>query len=251
MKYLGILSIIIITASSCTTPKPSEVTKEIVKEELTLEEKATRQIELELSIPSSENYSLKIYLEHLDGDKIIDAIITVNRLDNALKTINTKENPNMYREMGYMGRHNFIFYYDGAQDKISPAIPISSSPFYELKVEFLPILGNNKNDVIVDYRIRNSQFRDYLTINNHAPRTFFHWNVFDNLGTKEATGNVFTYVPGSYSDAKDILIYKAKVPEVNPKEDLNKVEPSLLPTTELLYQFFYNPKDGKYYTKNK
>ena len=58
----------------------------------TVEVLIVRQIEGNLSIPATEDYSYTIYSEELNGDDSLDYIVTVNRLDFALNKAIEKGN---------------------------------------------------------------------------------------------------------------------------------------------------------------
>jgi hypothetical protein len=187
----------------------------------------------------------------LDGDDKEDAIITVNRLNFAIDEAANSANPAKRAEIGYMGNFNFFFYYDGAKDMISPPIVIASSPLLPLKISFENISSENYKDIVIDFRIRNSSFRDFFSVINHTPRRVFEFRNFDGMGTAKSECYSFQYTTGSYSAFKDIQVFKANLGAVPANADLNTFEPSINPTSELLYTFFYVPQEGKYMTKKK
>ena len=94
-----------------------------------LRSRAARHIEAQLNIAGTERYGLTIYTQNLDGDDKEDAIITVNRFNYALEKAKQSPNPAKLAEIGYLGNYNYIFYYDGGLDLISPAIAVPSSPY--------------------------------------------------------------------------------------------------------------------------
>jgi hypothetical protein len=208
-----------------------------------------RHIEAQLRISANEKYELKIYNGNLDGDDKQDAIITVNRLNFAIEEAANSPNPAKRAEIGYMGNFNFFFYYDGAKDLISPPIVIASSPLLPLKVCFENISSDSYKDILIDFRIRNSSFKDFFTIINGTPRRVFEFRNFDGMGTTKSECYAFKFSTGSYSSFKDIQVMKANLGAVSKDADLNTFEPIITPTTELLYTFFYVPQEGKYMTK--
>ena len=66
---------------------------------------------------------------------------------------------------------------------------------------------------------------------------------------KEA--NCFGYDSGSYSTAKDIIIYKGELEDIGPEVDYTKINPKITCSEEIEKRFFYNTRDRKYYTKDK
>ena len=216
-----------------------------------LETYAKRHVQAQLGIPATEKYTLNLYKENLDGDDKQDAIITVNRLNFAIEEAANSENPAKRAEIGYMGNFNFFFYYDGAKDMISPPIVIASSPLLPLKISFENISSENYKDIVIDFRIRNSSFRDFFSVINRTPRRVFEFRNFDGMGTSKSECYSFQYTTGSYSAFKDIQVFKANFGAVPANADLNTFEPSINPTSELLYTFFYVPQEGKYMTKKK
>jgi len=212
---------------------------------------AKRHVEGQLRIAANEKYELKIYKENLDEDDKVDAIITVNRLNFAIEEAANSANPAKRAEIGYMGNFNFFFYYDGAKDLISPPIVVASSPLLPLKVSFENISSNNYKDILIDFRIRNSSFKDFFTIINGIPRRVFEFRNFDGIGTTKSECYAFQYTAGSYSASKDIQVVKANFSSIPKDADLNIFEPVIKPTNELLYTFFYVPQEGKYMTKKR
>jgi hypothetical protein len=210
-----------------------------------------RHVEEQLRISSNEKYELKIYKENLDGDDKQDAIITVNRLNYAIDEAANSANSAKRAEIGYMGNFNFFFYYEGAKDIISPPIVIASSPLLPLKVSFENISSDNYKDILIDFRIRNSSFKDFFTIINGTPRRVFEFRNFDGMGTTKSECYAFQYTAGSYSASKDIQVVKANFSSIPKDADLNIFEPVIKPTNELLYTFFYVPQEGKYMTKKR
>ncbi len=254
IKFL-ILSISLLTFISCE--ESHEDNRKVIDESQLPEEHgdlntyAKRHVEVQLRISANEKYDLKIYKENLDGDDKQDAIITVNRLNFAIEEAANSENPAKRAEIGYMGNFNFFFYYDGAKDLISPPIVVASSPLLPLKVSFENISSENNKDILIDFRIRNSSFKDFFTVINHTPRRVFEFRNFDGMGTTKSECYSFQYTTGSYSAFKDIQVFKANLGAVPANADLNTFEPSINPTSELLYTFFYVPQEGKYMTKRK
>jgi hypothetical protein len=256
MKWKYLVIIVFIAFLTGCSENPNEKTKVVDESQLPedhgdLNTYAKRHVESQLRVSTNEKYELKIYKQNLDGDDKEDAIITVNRLNFAIDEAANSENPAKRAEIGYMGNFNFFFYYDGAKDLISPPIVIASSPLLPLKVSFENISSENYKDILIDFRIRNSSFKDFFTIINGTPRRVFEFRNFDGMGTTNSECYTFQYSTGSYSAFKDIQVMKASLGAVPKNADLNTFEPNITTTKELLYTFFYVPQEGKYMTKRK
>ena len=249
--FLILLSLCISCSESTEEQRKVIDESELPEEKGDLNSYAKRHVESQLRIPSNERYELKIYKENLDGDDKEDAIITVNRLNFAIEEAANSVNPAKRAEIGYMGNFNFFFFYDGAKDLISPPIVIASSPMLPLKISFENISSENYKDILIDFRIRNSSFKDFFTVINHIPRRVFEFRNFDGMGTTRSECYSFNFTKGSYSAFKDIQVMKANLGAIPKNADLNLFEPEITPTNELLYTFFYVPQEGKYMTKRK
>lgn len=257
MKYLLQVLVFIFLLLNSSCDENSQENLDVIDESMLpvekgdLETYAKRHVQAQLQIPIDEKYELKIYKEHLNDDEKEDAIITVNRLEFALKQAALSVNPAKRAEIGYMGNFNFFFYYDGMKDLISPPIVIASSPLLPLKVNFENISSEKHKDILIDFRIRNSSFKDLFTVVNHTPRRIFEFKNFDGMGTTSNECYFFKYTRGSYSQFKDIQIMRAVLGSLPAGVDLNTFEPEIKPSNELLYTFFYVPQEGKYMTKKK
>lgn len=240
--------LVTVGCSDKKSDNPSEIIEENPKN-LSLEEMAYRHVKAVLDIPPNEKYTLKIYKEYLDGDEDLDAVITVNRLNYALEEASKSSNSAKQAEVGFTGNFNYIFYYDGHSKQLTPDIKIASSPHAELMISFENISSEAYKDVLVDYKIRNSSFRDYFTIINHSPILVFQWKIYDHLGEKNPEAIYFEYVPGTQSASKDILIYNGNLDNASYAGDIYKFEPKISKKGDLLHRFFYLDNEGKYFTK--
>jgi len=237
---------------SCNNNSPDENQEDNKNTEDATEsfdDKVKRHIEGNLSIPATEKYTYHVFKQNLDGDDKEDAIITVNRLDFAIDEASKSKNSAKNAQMGFMGNYNFIFYYDGGLDKISPQIPIPSSPISELKVTFENIHSENYKDILVQFRVLNGGFTDFFTVQNHTPTRVFQWKNFDGLKKQSTEAFYFEFAEGTITDAKDILIKKGTFVQPSTDFDIYKFEPEIQKTDELVYRFFYHPDEGKYMTK--
>lgn len=215
-----------------------------------LETYAKRHVTVKLGIPSTEKFDLKIYKENLDGDDKEDAIITVNRKEFAINEAAQSPNPAKRAEIGFMGNYNYIFYYDGGLDLISPPIAIPSSPLLPLKVRFESILSGDYKDILIDFRIRNASYMDVYNVKEHTPRRIFQWKNFDGMGTQNYEANSFRFVTSTLG-TKDIEVVQSSLGNVPKDADLNTFEPELIPGKNVLYRFFYDHKEGKFMTLKK
>lgn len=217
------------------------------------EEIIVRQIENNLQIPATEKYSYKIYREELNGDDSLDYVITVNRLDFALDEAIKSDNVAKRAELGYIGRYNFIFYMDGKSKDITPAIPVASSPHAELKVSFENIRTEAYKDIMVDYRIRNSDFRRFFSVVDKIPHQTFETKIFDGLGTNKTEAYDIRFEPGSYSLSKDIVVYKAILENVTIDDpmEIYSIDPKITPTEEVDRKWFFHEAQQKYFTRTE
>lgn len=260
MKKYAFIILNILLLSACTEePKDTstkikeddEVSKYVSDDNTPLDVRAKNHVESYLQIPTTEEYSIKIYKEHLDPDGKEDAIITVNRYKFAIDEAIKAGNVNKRAAIGYMGNYNFIFYYDGGLNKISPAIPIPSTPIKELNVTFENIYSSEYKDILVDFRIRNASYRDFFTVTNHSPRRIFQWKTFDGLGDSQSEAFFFDYKLNAPDSPKDIVILKGDMITPSGNFDPNTFDPEIKKTNEKIHLFFYNAQMGKYVTEKK
>lgn len=249
---LSIIAFTLLFASCKDAPSENQVIEDKPEiEKGSLEDIIEQHIEGNLQIPATEDYSFKIYKEHLDGDDKMDAIITVNRLQFALNEAAKSDNSAKRAEFGFMGNYNYIFFYDGGLDKISPQIAIPSTPQAELKVSFEHVSSSAYKDILIDFRVRNASYKDFYTVSNHTPRRIFQWKNFDGLGSKINEAYTFKIEEGAVGLQKDILVMKANIVQPTEKVDLFTFEPELKESNELVHRFFYNDQMGKYVTLKK
>jgi hypothetical protein len=250
MKAILILFFIALTLPTCQEGKKDvEVFDEKLQEDLSklpLDEYAKRHVESSLSILGTEKYTLEIIKGNLDGDGKEDAIISVNRKQFALDEAMKSENPAKSAEMAFMGNYNYIFFYDGELKLISPPISLPSSALVPLKINLVEISTESYQDVLIDYRIRNANFKDIFTISNHTPRKIFEWKTFDGLGTDKTEAYTFEYTSGKYGSEKDILLYESTLEKLPVNADKNTYEPKVTKTSKLAFHFFYIPQEQKY-----
>ena len=211
---------------------------------------ADRMVRAKLGIQANENFELKIYRAQLDADGIEDAVITVNRLDFAMKEAMATENPAKRAELGFMGNFNYFFFFDGKLDMLSPPIAIPSSPLLPLKVSFENLSSLAYKDILIDFRIRNASYKDFYTVSNHTPRRIFQFKNFDGLGTNLNEAYNFEYGAGSYGQQKNIFVMEAQLEPLPSGADKNTYIPKIKPIEKVKYTFFYLESEAKYATKD-
>jgi hypothetical protein len=255
MKNFFLLLIIVQTFVACNNEASKPIEKETkpgtAAKKLSVEEQAKGHIMRALSIPANEKFTYTIYKEYLDGDDKIDAIITLNRFENAKNDAAKSPNPALYNKFGHMGYYNFIFYYDGELNLISPQIVIASNASVPLKVSFENVYSLAYKDAIVEYHVSNAGYREYFTIVNHTPKSYFKWKNFDGILKGKQEAFTFGYSDGTMGPLKDILIYKANFQQPSAGTDPNTYEPKLAASKELAYRFFYHTETNTNMTKNK
>lgn len=211
---------------------------------------ADRMVRAKLGIQANEKFELKIYRAQLDADGIEDAIITLNRLDFAMKEAMASPNAAKRAELGFMGNFNYFFFFDGKLDMLSPPLAIPSSPLLPLSVSFENISSPNYKDVLIDFRIRNASYKDFYTVSNHTPRRIFQFKNFDGLGTKLTEAYHFEYGAGSYGIQKNIFVMEGKLEALPAGADKNTYVPKIKPIEKIKYTFFYLESEAKYATKD-
>ncbi|MBL1280200.1 MAG: hypothetical protein COA33_008015 [Fluviicola sp.] len=251
MKYFQflVLSILLFSCGEEIVDNVVPDDKEDVVE--TLEQKITHHIEATLQIPATEKYTYETFSEHINGDDSLDLVITVNLLERAVNKAIAGDRLAKRAETGFSGRYNYFFIMDGASKEITEAFPVPSSAKAKIKVQFENIRTEAYKDILLDYRVDNACFRRYFTMYNSIPKETFEIMLFDGLGDIENHAIVTEYVQGSYSLAKDILIYSGELEKVK-FDDPSKVydyEPEIKKTNILERRWFYNDNQRKYFTK--
>lgn len=207
-----------------------------------------REVQAKLEIPATEKYTLRIYREYINSDTVQDAIITVNRLEYAMNTaIKNKQEVKM-AESGFVGSFNYFFYYDGQLDKMSVPLPIPSSPGRELGIEFRPITSRARMDIVIDYRIRNSGWKNYYSVlNDHDLALTFQWKAFDRIGEDKPEALLHDFIANPDGIGYDIAIYDSEIDNYSPNiPDIYQYVPTITKRNELLFKFFFDRSAGKF-----
>ncbi len=200
-----------------------------------------------LFINENEKYSYEIYKEHLNGDSIIDAVITINRLAYAKLKAEESENSIKAEKIGFMGPFNAFFLFDGKSNTLSSPLVVPSSPLLPLKVSFENITSIDFKDILIDFRIRNSSFKEVYFIINKFPKLVFEWTNFDGLGTPNEEAYVFSFKDGR-NVVKDIIINEGEIDKLPEKIDLLTYEPIINKQNKKVKTFFFIESEGKYFT---
>lgn len=253
MKMKGLLFWAVALAMVSCTGEKTETgnAEEAPKVKLTFEERVNRHVTGSLSIPATEKVDIKTYKAHLNADNSEDAIITVCRLDYAMKQTAKLPNAAQIAEFGYMGNYNYFVYYDGKLDKFSVPVPVASSARTPLSVKFDNIISETYKDLTIEYRIINSAYRNYYSLNNGVLQKIFMVKLFDHIGTDNPESVFIEYDKGSISNAKDILVYAGKIRNYSKNIDnVYTYTPDVEKTSKLLFRWFYSPSDMQYMTQN-
>lgn len=210
--------------------------------------RARREVMAKLNIPATEKCEISVYREHINADTILDAIVTVNRLEFAMDEAIREGKQAKRAEMGFLGNYNFFFYYDGAKDAFSVPIPAPSSPGRPLDISFQNILSPVQKDVIIDYRIRNSGWRSYFSVLNESDLALvFQWKVFDYVGNDVPEALLHKIVSNPNSFYKDIYIYESQIDNYNKDvADVYKYVPGITKEGKIQYKFTFDDRFGKY-----
>lgn len=241
------IGLFFLSCSNETSPEDRNENKLEEQEKLSLDERIKRHVESQLSIPPTEEYTLSVHKRHLNEDDLEDAVILVNRKAKALADAEEANNTPQRVATSYLGKYNFIFYYDGKQDQITLPIPMGSSALYPLKITFKKIHTQGYDDFIVEHRILDAGFQSFFTIKGQAPLMVFQWKVYDYIGTDKQELYYIDYAEGSQSLAKDILIVRGKSKQKLSRE-MDDIYENIEPTGELMNRFFYLPQKAKYAT---
>jgi hypothetical protein len=248
---LSLICLLLVT-SSCgdetTTGSTENVEGTKEKSNESLDARARREIMASLAIPVNEKFSMRVYREYINADTIEDAIITINRMEYAMDEAIKNNRQAKAAELGFTGNYNYMFYYDGALDRISNPIFAPSSPGRELDIEFRPVVAPTRKDVIVGYRIRNSGWKSYFSVfNDHDMMMVFQWKSFDFVGEDQPEALLHAYEENPNQVPMDIAIYSSEIDSYTKNVgDVYKYIPSITKKKELKFKFFLDPVAKKY-----
>ena len=200
-----------------------------------------------LNTVDGEKFTYTIHTEALNPDKEIDAIISVNRLAYAKQTAIESGHVAQAKKLAYMGPFNAFIFYDGRRNSFSIPVPVPSSPLLPLDISFANISSNKHKDLVVDFRIRNSSYKEVYFLFNNKPSKVFQWKNFDGFGTPNSEAYSFAFNPGN-GPVRDILVYNAKIEAPKGEIDTFIFKPKVVNSQDLRKRFFYVPKQGKYFS---
>ena len=200
-----------------------------------------------LNTGDNENFTYNIHKAALNPDNAIDAIISVNRLAYAKQTAIESGHVVQAKKLAYMGPFNAFIFFDGRSNSFSIPVPVPSSPLLPLDISFANISSNQHKDLIVDFRIRNSSYKEVYFLFNNKPNKVFQWKNFDGLGKSNSEAYSFAYTPGN-GPVKDILVYNAQIKVPKGEIDPFIFKPQILNSQEIRKKFFYVPAQGKYFS---
>tara|TARA_B100000508_G_scaffold24343_1_gene17495 strand:- start:27794 stop:28585 length:792 start_codon:yes stop_codon:yes gene_type:complete len=245
---VAILSTLIFSCSDEEKPVAKDQPK---KETLSFEEKIARQVEADLNIPATEKYDLKIKEDYIDTDTIKDALILVNREEWAYKRMESAQNESFMEKTGFVGPYNYVFVKLGNKDDLLKAPPVGSAAYDKLDSKFLTLTSQAQKDFYVNYRIRNSQHRNYYTVRNDRLYLTFSCPVFDSIGEPKPRVFAIKHPESSVRIANDIAVYDGKIVGYDPEniEDPNRYVPEqIIPMKDLYVYFIFDEKSMKYKT---
>jgi hypothetical protein len=178
-------------------------------------------------------------------------VIAVNLLDRALDAAINSGNAAKRAELGYMGNYNYFVYVDGYTRKFGAPKPIASSPHAKLVVEFEYIKTEKHKDFTVDYRIRDSGYRNFYTVANGNPIHILQVPIFDGIGKKESSASKIRFEPGTFSPSKDVVIYEGSFENktFDDPMEIYTFQPTIVGTDKLVRRWFFSETAFKYYTE--
>ncbi|MFT5778826.1 MAG: hypothetical protein ACI837_001782 [Crocinitomicaceae bacterium] len=218
---------------------------------LSLDDAIKRHLGATLSIPATEKYTYEIYRGDCNGDDSLDMVITVNLLDRALDAAINSGNTAKRAELGYMGNYNYFVYVDGFTRKFGAPKPIASSPHAKLVVNFDHIRTEKQKDFTIDYRIRDSGYRNFYTIVNGNPVHILQVPIFDGIGKTETSASKIRLEPGTLSTSKDVVVYEGSFENATFDDpmDIYTFEPKIVGTDKIVRRWFFSEAAFKYYTE--
>ncbi len=214
-------------------------------------EELVRNIENQLKILPTEDYTIDFYDSDLDTDDEPDQVITVNLLERAKKEAIAKNSVENREKTGYVGNFNYLFYVDGKTGTITSPVAVPSSPHFKLLVDFDYVTSPTHKDIIVDFRIRRSQYRQYYTIRERAPFQVAESEVFEHLGddSLKTYAVVLEEMPNELW--KSIAVYEAESTskKIEKLEDSYSYTPEIKKSNTLVRRWYFSPQYLKYYLR--
>lgn len=222
-----------------------------IKETLSEEEQIILQVESILSINAEENYDIQIEYKYINEDTLRDVLVLVNRKEFAFQKAKSTNTERFFQNTGHTGLYNYVFVKMGGQKNLISTNPVGSNAEYPLKSTFLELTSKAHQDFYVEYRVKNSFYRNYYTVRGNRLFLTFSCQVFDNIGEINPKVYDIQHLTSPVRIAKDIALYEGKIVDYNPSEieDVNNYEPKEIVKSGELYVFFiFNDKLMKYVT---
>lgn len=242
----------VITSCESNTSKDLENKEnKSIKTELSREDQIARAVESKLNINAAEKYDIQIVEEYINRDTLKDALILVNRKDWAHKRAKQQGNESFMNKTGFVGPFNHVFVQLGGEKDLLSSPPVGSSANHPLEHHFLQLTSLAQNDFYVDYRVRNSMYRNYYTVRDKQLYLTFNCPVYDSIGSPEPRAYAIKHEESSVRIAKDISMYEGKIVGYDHTtiEDPNSYEVGqIIPLPELYVYFIFDEKTMKYKT---
>lgn len=213
-----------------------------------------RKVESNLKIDASENYDLKIIEAYLDKDTLKDALILINREEFAIKKAKKEDKEKILKSFGYTASENYIYVFRGASQKVLTTPGIGSSIYHMLEAGLGELTSPGQNDFWVDYRFRNSMFRNYYTMRGDKLFLTLNCPIFDNIGEQEPDAYFIEHREVEARISKDIAIYEGGILNYDPSkiEDTYNFTPdSIVKKDDVFVYFIFDPSRNKFVTPMK
>ena len=243
------------TFTGCNTNEETGFNNQVkpveIADTISFKKKMERLIETKLDIPATEDYSIQIKRKHINPDTTSDALILINRMDYAYKRAKSNSTENFFNNTGHTGPYNYVFVYNGSTKKLISRDPFGSTSDISLTSQFLELTSAAHQDFYVNYRIRNSMFRNYYTVRKDDIYLTFSCPVFDSIGQNDPVAYAIEHPRSSVRIAKDIALYKGKIVGYNSNniENVNAYYPKQIIKVGDLYAYFiFDQKSMKYKT---
>jgi len=258
LRYIHLLGVIsFLLFNSCGNGQVSEEEEQgdkalqlVDDKSLPMDQRIKTYVERKIGIPADENYQMEVFEEHLNDDGVKDVIITVNRLEHAIDAMAKTNRTTKAAQIGFFGQYNYFIYYSSKTNSFSEPFITASTPQRKLNITFVNLSSDSHKDILVDYAIRNSQFRRVYLMLDDVPSYAFQWKLYDGWGTPSIESYCFDFGPGYRSKVKDIIINKGDMKNIGPEQNYDVEVPEITCTNELVKRFFFNEADRKYYTPN-
>lgn len=213
-----------------------------------------RKVESNLKIDASENYDLKIIEAYLDKDTLKDALILINREEFAIKKAKKEDKEKILKSFGYTASENYVYVFRGASQKVLTTPGIGSSIYHMLEAGLGELTSPGQNDFWVDYRFRNSMFRNYYTMRGDKLFLTLNCPIFDNIGEQEPDAYFIEHREVEARISKDIAIYEGGILNYDPSkiEDTYNFTPdSIVKKDDVFVYFIFDPSRNKFVTPMK